>query len=69
MFWILMNAGEDQRERYEENSEYIKVLNMRLRPETCPELNEGSKQEKRMETPPKEFEKLFAGGPNKKYMG
>ena len=60
---------EDERERIDENLEYIKALNMRLRPETCPELHESELKTKTVETPDGDFQKLVGHGADPRFMG
>ena len=61
--WCLGNLVEDEKERHEELDEYMKVLNMRLRPESCPELRQqDANAEKRMNDD--EYEKAIGSGFN-----
>lgn len=66
--WFLLNHYEDVRENIDENVEYIKALNMRLRPETCPELHEEEGASKTMKIPDEEFERIISSHQDPKYL-
>jgi hypothetical protein len=61
--WCALQTVEDLKEQDETIDSVVKSLNMRLRPETSPELDKLRKDKHSSAVSEEQFEKLVAQGP------